>query len=536
MPFASPRFMALKPSSRFLSDAGRSGGFLCVSTRGTGKSRALGRLVAFPDFLRGVSQVVIDPLGGTIDNFLDKLTRLPAALQAKLLSRLRYVNMAGQNDRVTPWPIYYRAIPSESLASISQRYVDVIRRADPALANASIMGMPRLARLATAGGMVAAALGLGVTEVDGMLADPTAWIPRFEEVCFKFPECVGAVEDLLAFSRLGRDLATWAEPLRNKLMLFRHDPAIKAMFSATRGEIDWQEVADRRLTVLVDFREVSSTSLMQFSLLWVFITLLDYIRRRTNDKTQRPFAVMLDELSYFVGAGSLNADLLTADFEELINRQMRNKSVWLTVAVQEQNQLPEKLLATLLGMGNALFGSTSDSLAAIRLGKRFLPYDPYRVKQFVPAGRAEVRAVGFTIQEQELLNARPFLTLPRFHFLAAGSVQEGTLPTRLQHLSIEGVDAGEYPQEAPITALRRELTERDGVPIADLLAAIERRNPEKQQQKTSTILNKRNNSPTIIRSGRNLTHYDAPNIPEFDYDDADTSSDAAGTGSTVDPV
>src|SRR3989442_157258 len=62
---------------RTFSDDARSMGLSVWATKGAGKSRALGRLIAFQDFLRGFPVVVIDPVGGTIDNFLDKIARLP---------------------------------------------------------------------------------------------------------------------------------------------------------------------------------------------------------------------------------------------------------------------------------------------------------------------------------------------------------------------------------------------------------------------------------------------------------------------------
>src|SRR5512134_3466971 len=124
-------------------------GLFVLATRGAGKSRLLGRLVAYQDLLRGVPLVVLDPIGGLIDNLLDKLTYLPVELQRRIWPRLRYVNLAGQDGRVLPWPIYPRAGGSD-LYERSQPLVDVLRRADPALATASIQGLNRLAPLATA--------------------------------------------------------------------------------------------------------------------------------------------------------------------------------------------------------------------------------------------------------------------------------------------------------------------------------------------------------------------------------------------------
>jgi hypothetical protein len=50
-------------------------GIYLLAGRGTGKSRLLGRKIAMADFLAGIPQVIIDPVGATIDNFLDKVVR-----------------------------------------------------------------------------------------------------------------------------------------------------------------------------------------------------------------------------------------------------------------------------------------------------------------------------------------------------------------------------------------------------------------------------------------------------------------------------
>src|SRR5512144_2819675 len=155
-------------------------GLFVLAPRGAGKSRLLGRLVAYQDLLRGVPLVVVDPIGGLIDNLLAKLTYLPAEIQERLWPRLRYVNMNGQDGRVLPWPIYPQRPgpgPGDGYEA-SQRFVDVLRRADPELATASIQGLNRLAPIATALGLLLPALGLGLTEADGLLTEPHRWQAR----------------------------------------------------------------------------------------------------------------------------------------------------------------------------------------------------------------------------------------------------------------------------------------------------------------------------------------------------------------------
>ena len=63
-------------------DKVRNMGLYLVASKGSGKSRAMGRWLVKQDCLRGIPQVVLDPVGGTIDNLLDCLSRLPAEQQA----------------------------------------------------------------------------------------------------------------------------------------------------------------------------------------------------------------------------------------------------------------------------------------------------------------------------------------------------------------------------------------------------------------------------------------------------------------------
>ena len=88
----------------WLPDEARNMGIHIVAGKGAGKSRLMGRVIAFQDFLRGTPSVIIDPLGTTIDNFLDKTMNLPQALQERLWPRVLYVDMSGHNGYVIAFP------------------------------------------------------------------------------------------------------------------------------------------------------------------------------------------------------------------------------------------------------------------------------------------------------------------------------------------------------------------------------------------------------------------------------------------------
>jgi hypothetical protein len=481
-------FLERFPTIRALPDAGRGMGLFILATRGAGKSRLLGRLVAYQDLLRGVPLVVLDPIGGLIDNLLDKLSYLPVEVQQRLWPRVRYVNLAGQDGRVVPWPIYPRAGAGSDLYERSQPLVDVLRRADPALATASIQGLNRLAPLASALGMVLAALELGITEADSLLTEPHRWQTRLSQLADARPECAQAVVELRKLYQLAqtspREFEVRIEPLRNKLAMFRLSPTMRATFGAVDGGIDWQEVVDTRQTVLLDLRDVRSTEAKKFCLLWAFTSVLAFIKARGHGR-HRSLSLIFDEIAYLIGSSALNTDVLTADLDELVNRIARSHAVWVTLATQELYQLPEGMRKTLLSLGNVIYGRTSDPGAAADVVTRYYPYDPHWVRKRVPhhtvlsdRGRVlgsvlvDVDTVEYTLEEQIALWSRTFLTLPTFEFLVGASAREGTLPTELVRLTIRNVDRGRFVNEPLTAAVRSLLMRRDGAKLSDLLAEI----------------------------------------------------------------
>src|SRR5918992_1676388 len=119
-----------KPERRSISRSARSMGMYLLAGRGTGKSRLLGRKIAVQDFLAGIPQVIFDPVGATIDNFLDKVTRfldpLPRVDRDLFWDRIVYVDMSGKGGYITPFPLYYKLGTERSLLEISERYLQTI--------------------------------------------------------------------------------------------------------------------------------------------------------------------------------------------------------------------------------------------------------------------------------------------------------------------------------------------------------------------------------------------------------------------------
>jgi len=179
----------------------------------------------------------------------------------------------------------------------------------------------------------------------------------------------------------------------------------------------------------------------------------------------------------------MDIDLLTADFEAIVNRYSRNNGIWLSFGSQGLYQLPERLRPVFLSLGNLLLGTTTDRESALLLAQRFFPYDAHTVKRTEPVYMSvdgsptiiDQRIVEYSKDEQLELHSRHFLDLAKLHFLAGISEEEGQLPTSLHKLSIEQLDEGEYPDEREVKPILRELAKRDGRRVDEVLAEIERR-------------------------------------------------------------
>lgn len=463
-----------------LPDSGRALGIRICAGRGAGKSRLMGRAIAWSDFLRGVPTVILDPLGTVLDHVLDKTTRLPRRTQETLWPRIRYVDMAASQDRVVSWPLYERQ-DGESLYAVSQRVLEVWRRLDPYLQSASIQGWNSLARVGTSAGMILTALGLQITEAEDLVRQPQRWSTRMDEAVARDPQAAPAAaffsDELIPLPE--REQLQRTQAFLTKVAPFTLDPRLRAVFGAGMAGIDWSDVVDRGLLVALDFRHELDLASLRFKLLWVFRSLTDFIKRRGPGR-HTPISLIIDELTFLTAVKTAQSDLLADDLEELISRLSRNHAVWLTLSHQELNQFSQRLQDVLMTCGTQILGGTSDPLAAQTLAQRFARYDPYLIKKtenvyVTSMGVSEVideRTIEFTMEEQRELASRPFLQLPRFHFLVAAAAQEGTLPTRLQKVSIEHFDSNQYVQQDLVAQARTLLMERDGCPLTAVAAAI----------------------------------------------------------------
>jgi hypothetical protein len=376
-----------KPHRRSLSRSSRSMGIYLLAGRGTGKSRLLGRKIAMQDYLAGFPQVIFDPVGATIDNFLDKVIRflqqIPTSLHSRFWDRIVYVDMSGKDGVVVPFPLYYHLGTERSLLEISERYLQTIIKSNPALFQAQVLGWPPLHRIGDYSGIVLAALGYQITEAEELLDNPEAWeaAGRFAQAEQVSPEAKRAVSYFRTkyIPMREADRSRLTTPFLDKIFTFSLDPTFRAMFGAKEPGIKWDDVVAGKQTILLDFRHEQDEEMRRFKMLWVFDYLYSWIKTRGR-QDDKPFGLIIDEFAHMTQQIIDGANPLARELDEFINVYMRQHTIWFTAAHQELYQIDEQLRNTMLSLGTYILGDTSSMESARTLADALFSRDPYWVK------------------------------------------------------------------------------------------------------------------------------------------------------------
>jgi hypothetical protein len=489
-------------TARTLPASARVMGLYLLAGRGTGKSRLLGRKIAFGDFLAGIPQVIFDPVGATIDNFLDKvmwfLYDYPQLEPDPIWDRIIYVDMSGKGGVVVPFPLYYRIGTERSLLEIAERYLQVIIKSNPDLFHAQVLGWPPLHRIGVYCGMALAALGFQITEAERLLAQPEVFLPRLIHAQSRHPE----LAEVIAFFRdeyipmREADRARLTTPFRDKIFTFPLDETLQAIFGANEPGIKWNDAARNGHTVLLDYRDEQNEEMRQFKMHWGFSYLNEWVKTRGRSST--PFGLIVDEFAHMTQQVAGGTNPLAQDLDTFINVYMRQHTIWFTAAHQELYQIDEQLRNTLLSLGTYIIGGTSSMASARDLADALFLRDPWWVKYWRPVfGRVlphkplEVIAElpeFMVLEEQTELFAQRIRNLGRFQFLLRPALAEGHIGSAVLPLSIRNEDidkaTGKYqfPDAALTKRLRVALANHAGIPLNRLLAEQESRQTRQEQR------------------------------------------------------
>ena len=399
---------------------------------------------------------------------------------------------AGASDFIVPTPLYYRTRASETLFEIANRLPAVLKRQDPQLQSAPILGWNALFDCAIHGGEIAAALGCQLDFVVDLIAHPRNYKddlrrllvdqPALEPAVNYFRELMDPTSAALRERRTGS--------FRNKLLPFLADPTMLAAFAAPTPGVDWEAVVAQGQMVIIDFQNELDPERRQFKLIWWFRSLIDYIKQRGMAGRGAEIFFLIDEVTQLLG--HLNSDgqsVLAEDLEELVAVLARNYGVNLVIAHQNLSQVDERVRNVLMQMGTQMIGNMSNPDDRLFLTRQFFHYQPYLVKKREPVwmgisvpdfysqmalsfpGVIDERTVEFTPEEQILLAMEQF-QLPRFQFLVRPATAEGTVANHLSRLTIEHMDAGQYPNDAEVRRVLGYLRQKCGVPLEQLLAEI----------------------------------------------------------------
>lgn len=392
----------------------RPHGIHIVGGRETGKSWFMGRALAYHDLVSEVPTVIIDPVGKVINYLLDKLGTRSRSEQARLWPRIRYVDMAGREGTVIPYPLYYR-LSDETLYTIANRFIEVIRRMNPQLEDAPVNGMNAIRAVARPIGILLSSQGFQITEAESLLTDTHSWEGRLKKVTRPYDVAEAARFFLKDYSR------TQAAAFRNKISDIVLDPVNRAIFGASAWGIPWREVIDKKLCVLIDISREPTDEMTTLKMLWLFQSLISFIKSEGVSRTA-PLSIIIDELAAMYHLGD---DILAKDIDSLTNVRGRNYNVWLTLAHQEMFQFDEPTQNSLMSMGTQMVGATTDPKAAWRYAQQFNRIDPLKEKRqqktwlhqnSVLMELADVNPVEYTPQEQLITGSYEYMDIERLCF------------------------------------------------------------------------------------------------------------------------
>jgi hypothetical protein len=535
-----------------LGKSGLSHGLLLVGAPGSGKT-TYQALLALQLLRRGYPTICLDPTGSLSEALIFLLLRylrqVPAEKRAAYWQKLRVIDV-GSQEVVTSFPIFYRR-GAETLREQAERFIETLRLAHPNLVKQASVTWPALRRVGINAGMVLASLGYaGLTEIESLLFQTLEeWqkAGRFDEAIRRNPEAAPAVayfrEQYLPLSRSAKSQLT--SSLLDHVFTLSHDPKLKMLFgSASAPGLNLEDV-EQGQTVLLTFQNVTDPEARRFTLLWIFLYLLEHIKRRGRRPT--PLAVLIDECADLVEPVTAGVNLLSTRFDSLIQQYCRSNQVFLSLAFQSLNQLDQSLRNTVLSLGTIVAGRISTIDEARTLADVLFRKDVFRVKQFRNVwGKEEPLPFFARIPERYMAAKRQNPTHPyyvleevpqhmslsdqlelaglrltyldRLRFLCRPALREGAVSQAVFPISIDSLvrdtETGEYcfPDQELVDRVRSRLAARGGIPAATILREQEERLAKDTSQKPPQVKGRRPLPPAEAPAAE-ATEASLPDVP-----------------------
>lgn len=483
----------------WLKETTRSMGLLIFGDKGAGKSFAVARDLCWRTFMAGIAQFIIDPTGAICDNFLQKLSEktenLPTEQQEAYKRRVWYVDMAVKDGYVVSWQ-FYTPLNDEPLYDTAQPLIELFLSLDPELKKAPVEGENALRTLGTYVGIILAALGFQISEAISLLDNPDKWNKDgwLDEAVRRNPQALDAVTWFKnKYIKWNADMKTRrSAAFRNKTSVFDLNPVQRALFGGNQG-IDFDTLKQQGITLLIDVRHIKNEERLRFLLQFLFRWFLLQVRSR--GLREKPIHLCVDELSRMVKPnGKDKVSPIEEDLQQLVNVEARNRGVFYTLMLQGLWQVDDYMKSTLLSAGNYMVGYQSDLTSAVMLAKKLFPYTGQpmvkrweKVYSSTPNGPvlSNIRAVEYSIAEQELMSATAFTLMRGLHFLVRPALAEGTVTGPVLPMRVKEV--GRWVERDKVEALRHELIQRCGLPLEEVLAEIDARMVRKPGKASATL-------------------------------------------------
>jgi hypothetical protein len=439
----------------------RKFGVHLVSDIGGGKSPVLGRCVAFYDFMRGIPTILLDD-GDAIDHFVHKVMKAPLSYQEQLWKRVRYIDLSGKDGYVIPTPLYYRLNETEDPLTTAQRFIDIILQISPTLQNSKIMGEGAIRKVLEPVGVELVKRGWQISEITRLAT--------------KIPDS-----------------------LQVELNRFTHSPTQRAIYAAEKPGIDWQELIEKQLIVLIDYRHVENP---QFALSWVLDYFFTFLDKR--GRHQSPISLVIDEFSMLQEGLAVENKKFTQEWNKILKNKMKGRNLWLYIAHQTMGQFDDKMGDLLLSIQTQIIGTTKSTMTARVLSQQLARIDQFKIKEkyditatvnsgggssyifnpitgenemvyapsFASRELIDQRNVYFEAGAQYLEKTDSFRDLPPLHFVI---YDNGTRTFVEQSLLGTENDTDIKPKLASIEAVRNALLRTYGRKVDDVLAEIDAR-------------------------------------------------------------